>query len=142
MGAGGAFIMPATLSIIMAVFTDHAERTKAIGPVAGGWLLAHFSWDSIFLVNLPIVAVALILGYWLVPASAWGVFGQTSGRACPGDAGTGRGDRGAAALRYGVRLVRLRALRAGHGHRVGRDRAGHVGGHVGARFARRPLRGR
>jgi len=82
MGIGGAFIMPATLSIITAVFTDHAERTKAIGlwsavsglgvaigPVAGGWLLAHFSWDSIFLVNLPIVAVALVAGHWLVPAS-------------------------------------------------------------------------
>jgi hypothetical protein len=41
----------------------------AIGPVAGGWLLAHFSWDSIFLVNLPIVAIALVLGHWLVPAS-------------------------------------------------------------------------
>jgi MFS family permease len=79
---GGAFIMPATLSIITNVFTDHAERTKAIGlwaavsglgvaigPVAGGWLLAHFSWGSIFLVNLPIVAVALVAGYWLVPAS-------------------------------------------------------------------------
>jgi EmrB/QacA subfamily drug resistance transporter len=82
MGIGGAFIMPATLSIITAVFTDHAERTKAIGlwsavsglgvaigPVAGGWLLAHFNWDSIFLVNLPIVVVALVAGYWLVPAS-------------------------------------------------------------------------
>src|SRR5215470_9736957 len=73
MGVGGAFIMPATLSIITNVFTDHAERTKAIGlwaavsglgvaigPVAGGWLLAHFSWGSIFLVNLPIVAVVLV----------------------------------------------------------------------------------
>ena len=82
MGIGGAFIMPATLSIITSVFTDHAERTKAIGlwsavsglgvaigPVAGGWLLAHFSWDSIFLVNLPIVAIALVAGHWLVPAS-------------------------------------------------------------------------
>ena len=82
MGVGGAFIMPATLSIITNVFTDHAERTKAIGmwsavsglgvaigPVAGGWLLAHFSWGSIFLVNLPIVAVALVAGYWLIPAS-------------------------------------------------------------------------
>jgi len=82
MGIGGAFIMPATLSIITNVFTDHAERTKAIGlwsavsglgvaigPVAGGWLLAHFSWDSIFLVNLPIVAVALVAGRWLIPAS-------------------------------------------------------------------------
>jgi len=82
MGIGGAFIMPATLSIISGVFTDPAERTKAIGlwsavsglgvaigPVAGGWLLAHFSWDSIFLVNLPIVAVAVVAGRWLVPAS-------------------------------------------------------------------------
>jgi EmrB/QacA subfamily drug resistance transporter len=82
MGIGGAFIMPATLSIITNVFTDPAERTKAIGlwsavsglgvaigPVAGGWLLSHFSWDSIFLVNLPIVLVALVAGRWLVPAS-------------------------------------------------------------------------
>jgi EmrB/QacA subfamily drug resistance transporter len=82
MGVGSAFIMPATLSIITSVFTDHAERTKAIGlwsavsglgvaigPVAGGWLLAHFGWGSIFLVNLPIVAVALVAGYWLIPAS-------------------------------------------------------------------------
>jgi EmrB/QacA subfamily drug resistance transporter len=82
MGIGGAFIMPATLSILMAVFTGHAERTRAIGlwsavsglgvaigPVAGGWLLTHFSWDSIFLVNLPIVAVALVAGHWLIPAS-------------------------------------------------------------------------
>src|SRR5215472_7580215 len=82
MGIGGAFIMPATLSIITAVFTDHAERTKAIGlwsavsglgvaigPVVGGWLLDHFNWDSIFLVNLPIVVIALVAGYWLVPPS-------------------------------------------------------------------------
>jgi len=82
MGIGGAFIMPATLSIITNVFRDPAERTKAIGlwsavsglgvaigPVAGGWLLTHFSWDSIFLVNLPIVAVALVAGRWFIPAS-------------------------------------------------------------------------
>jgi len=41
----------------------------AIGPVVGGVLLAHFGWDSIFLVNLPLTAVALIAGRWLVPAS-------------------------------------------------------------------------
>jgi len=82
MGIGAAFIMPATLSILMNVFPDHVERTKAIGlwsavsglgvaigPVTGGWLLAHFSWSSIFLVNLPIVAIALVAGHWLVPAS-------------------------------------------------------------------------
>src|SRR5438874_13633958 len=82
MGIGGALIMPATLLILMAVFTDQGERTReiglgsavsglgvAIGPVAGGWLLTHFSWDSIFLVNLPIVAIALVAGHWLIPAS-------------------------------------------------------------------------
>jgi EmrB/QacA subfamily drug resistance transporter len=82
MGVGAAFIMPATLSILSGVFTDPIERTKAIGlwsavsglgvaigPVAGGWLLAHFSWGSIFLVNLPVVATALVAGRWLIPAS-------------------------------------------------------------------------
>jgi EmrB/QacA subfamily drug resistance transporter len=82
MGVAAAFIMPATLSILTSVFTDRAERAKAIGlwaavsglgvaigPVAGGWLLAHFSWDSIFLVNLPIAGTALLAGRWLVPAS-------------------------------------------------------------------------
>jgi EmrB/QacA subfamily drug resistance transporter len=82
MGVGAAFIMPATLSILMNVFTNPVERTKAIGlwsavsglgvaigPVTGGWLLAHFSWGSIFLVNLPIVAIALVAAHWLVPAS-------------------------------------------------------------------------
>jgi EmrB/QacA subfamily drug resistance transporter len=82
MGVAAAFIMPATLSVLTSVFTDRAERARAIGlwaavsglgvaigPVAGGWLLAHFSWDSIFLVNLPIAGVALAAGRWLVPAS-------------------------------------------------------------------------
>jgi len=82
MGVAAAFIMPATLSILTSVFTDRAERAKAIGlwaavsgvgvavgPVAGGWLLAHFSWGSIFLVNLPVAAVALLAGRRLVPAS-------------------------------------------------------------------------
>jgi EmrB/QacA subfamily drug resistance transporter len=82
MGIGAAAIMPATLSILTAVFTDAAERAKAIavwsavsglgvaiGPTLGGWLLEHFSWGSIFLVNLPIVAVALAAGRLVVPAS-------------------------------------------------------------------------
>ena len=82
MGVAAAFIMPATLSILTSVFTDRTERAKAIGlwaavsglgvaigPVAGGWLLAHFSWGSVFLVNLPIAGVALLAGRWLVPAS-------------------------------------------------------------------------
>ena len=82
MGVGAAAIMPATLSILTNVFTVPAERAKAIamwsavsglgvaiGPTLGGWLLEHFSWGSIFMVNLPIVAVALVAGRLVVPAS-------------------------------------------------------------------------
>ena len=70
MGIGGAFIMPATLSILTNVFKDPKERAKAIaiwagcsglgvalGPVTGGWLLEHFSWGSVFLVNLPVLVL-------------------------------------------------------------------------------------
>ena len=82
MGIGGAFIMPATLSIITNVFTDPKERGKAIGvwagvsalgiglgPITGGVLLEHFWWGSIFIVNVPIVIIGLVLGYFLVPES-------------------------------------------------------------------------
>src|SRR3954470_18377014 len=82
MGVGGAFIMPATLSIITNVFTDPAERGKAIGiwagvsavgiglgPITGGVLLEHFWWGSVFTVNVPIVIAGLVLGYFLVPES-------------------------------------------------------------------------
>ena len=82
MGVGGAMIMPATLSIITNVFTDRRERAQAIaiwsatagaavaiGPVTGGWLLEHFWWGSVFLVNVPVVVVALVLGQLFVPTS-------------------------------------------------------------------------
>lgn len=82
MGIGGAFIMPSTLSIITNVFTNPAERGKAIGiwagvsalgiglgPISGGVLLEHFWWGSVFIVNVPIVIAGLVLGYLLVPDS-------------------------------------------------------------------------
>ena len=82
MGIGGAFIMPSTLSLITNVFPPE-ERGRAIsywaaiagigvalGPVSGGLLLEHFYWGSIFLVNLPIVAVALVAGGFLLPKSS------------------------------------------------------------------------
>jgi EmrB/QacA subfamily drug resistance transporter len=81
MGFGAAFVMPATLSILTNVFPPH-ERGKAIaiwagisgagaaiGPVASGFLLEHFSWGSVFLVNVPIIAIALSAGYVLLPKS-------------------------------------------------------------------------
>jgi EmrB/QacA subfamily drug resistance transporter len=81
MGVGAAFIMPSTLSILVNVFPPE-ERTKAIavwasvtgaagaiGPVASGWLLGHFWYGSVFLINVPILIVALISGWFLVPKS-------------------------------------------------------------------------
>ncbi len=81
MGIGGAFIMPATLSILTNMFPPH-ERGRAIGiwagvagigiplgPLVGGWLLEHFAWGSIFLINVPIVLVALVAGWVLLPTS-------------------------------------------------------------------------
>lgn len=81
MGAGAAFIMPGTLSILTNVFPPD-ERGKAIaiwagfagfggvlGPMASGYLLDHFYWGSAFFVNLPIIALALGAGLFLVPNS-------------------------------------------------------------------------
>ena len=81
MGLGGAFIMPATLSVLTNVFPAE-ERPKAIGiwaavsglgiaigPVTGGFLLEHFSWGSVFVINVPIALTALVLSVPLVPES-------------------------------------------------------------------------
>jgi EmrB/QacA subfamily drug resistance transporter len=81
MGLGGAFIMPATLAIIMNVF-EREEQPRAIGiwagvvglaiavgPITGGLLLQHFWWGSVFLVNVPIVVAALIAMFLIVPDS-------------------------------------------------------------------------
>ncbi|WP_371477611.1 MFS transporter [Kitasatospora sp. NBC_00315] len=80
MGLGAAFVMPATLSVIVTLFTAR-ERPKAIavwsatagigiviGPVTGGLLLDHFSWSSVFWINVPLVAAALAAVLVLVPA--------------------------------------------------------------------------
>lgn len=81
MGIGGALIMPATLSIItnvfpanergraIAVWAGTAGAGAALGPVTGGFLLEHFYWGSVFLVNLPIVALGLLAGFFLIPTS-------------------------------------------------------------------------
>ncbi|MFE2046136.1 MFS transporter [Streptomyces sp. NPDC059477] len=81
MGLGAAFVMPATLAILMNVF-ERDEQPKAIGiwaggvglaiaigPITGGVLLDHFWWGSVFLINVPIVIVAVGLMLWIVPDS-------------------------------------------------------------------------
>ena len=88
MGVAAAFIFPASLAILTSIFTDPTERQKALGiwgatsgiavafgPIAGGALLEHFWYGSIFLVNVPIVVVTLMAGQALIPSS--------QGRAAP-----------------------------------------------------------
>ncbi|CDO87205.1 transporter [Mycobacterium triplex] len=82
MGVGAAVIFPTTLGLITNIFTDPVPRAKAIGlwaamvgvgvavgPISGGWLLEHFWWGAIFMVNIPIAIVAIVGGVLFVPTS-------------------------------------------------------------------------
>jgi len=82
LGLFGATLMPSTLSLIRNVFTDSRDRRIAIatwaamfsggaalGPILGGWLLGHFAWGSVFLINVPIVMVLVPLAIGLLPES-------------------------------------------------------------------------
>jgi len=92
MGFAVAFVYPSTLAMLTGVFTDRQEKAVAVGvwsgvsglavalgPVAGGVLLEHFWWGSIFMVNLPVVAAALLLGAVLLPESRDPVPGRFDG---------------------------------------------------------------
>lgn len=82
MGVFAAAVFPATLALIINIFTDVKERAVAIaawtamagiaiaiGPTAGGWLLEHFSWHSVFWINVPVAVVVLVLARFLIPES-------------------------------------------------------------------------
>lgn len=82
MGVGGATLLPSSLAIISTMFPDENERSRAIGiwtsafaggaaigPIVGGLLLHHFWWGSVFLINVPVVAI-LWFTYWLLPADS------------------------------------------------------------------------
>ena len=79
-GLAGATLAPSTLSLIRNMFLDPEQRTfaigvwvasfsagGAIGPLVGGLLLDHFSWGSVFLINVPVMASLLVLGPLLLP---------------------------------------------------------------------------
>ncbi|MGW2381804.1 MFS transporter [Streptomyces sp. NPDC001658] len=82
LGVAGATLMPATLALIRNLFHDPRERSlavgiwgatasagTAVGPIVGGFLLEHFWWGSVFLINLPVMAVLVVVGIKLLPES-------------------------------------------------------------------------
>ncbi|MFJ2563817.1 MFS transporter [Streptomyces sp. NPDC088770] len=82
LGVAGATLMPATLALIRNLFHDPRERSlavgiwgatasggTAVGPIVGGLLLEHFWWGSVFLINLPVMAVLVLVGLRTLPES-------------------------------------------------------------------------
>ncbi|MEU6847266.1 MFS transporter [Streptomyces sp. NPDC046716] len=81
MGVGGALVMPLAMSVLPSLF-PRDEQTKAIGmisaasalgmplgPIIGGWLLNHFWWGSVFVLNVPMVAIGITACLFLLPES-------------------------------------------------------------------------
>ena len=81
LGLAAAFIVPLSLSVLTVLFSEE-ERPKAItaviamtivafpiGPILGGWLLTSYWWGSVFLINVPVVVVALVAVGILLPES-------------------------------------------------------------------------
>ncbi|MGW1214618.1 MFS transporter [Streptomyces sp. NPDC002499] len=82
LGLGGATLMPSTMALIRTMFTDSGQRAKAIGlwsgvmtagialgSVLSGVLVQYFWWGSVFLINLPAMALLLVIGPFLLPES-------------------------------------------------------------------------
>jgi EmrB/QacA subfamily drug resistance transporter len=82
LGAAAAFVQPLSLSVFLVLFPDAGDRQRAmavlagammlglpLGPILGGYLLQHFWWGSVFLVNIPLVVVAVLAAAVLVPES-------------------------------------------------------------------------
>ena len=78
-GVAAALLFPTTLSLISALYRGNARvkaialwsglgaGVAAIAPVLGGWMLQSFWWGSVFLITLPLVVVALLVGLWVLP---------------------------------------------------------------------------
>lgn len=111
LGIGGAMIMPNTLSLIRVIFTDSSQRATAlsiwaavsglgaaVGPFVGGFLLEHFSWHAAFLVNVPLMILAIGAGLLILPESRV--------------ANAGRWDAGAAVLSLVGMVLLVWAIKA------------------------------
>ena len=117
LGVGAAFLIPLSMAVLTVLF-DPEERPKALaiwvtanmlgiplGPILGGWLLDHFWWGSVFLINVPVIAIGLIaigtllpesrasvrpsVDYWGVILSSLGLIGITYGVIEAGEHGWG-----------------------------------------------------
>ena len=138
LGIAGATVAPSTLSLIRNMFHDPRQRTTAIGvwgtsfavggaigPLVGGVMLEFFWWGSVFLVNVPVMALLLVLGPRLLPEFR--------------DPGAGRSDLTSAALSlaavlsviYGLKQIAQEGLGWSAGVAIGAGLA------VGAVFVRR-----
>ncbi|WP_081769639.1 MFS transporter [Nocardia nova] len=120
LGIAAAAMMPLSMAVLPSLFPDQAQRQRAftiwvsstaiglpLGPILGGWLLQHFWWGSVFLINIPLVLVGLLAVATLVPEtrshatfridlagvvlSAGGMLGFTYGFIRFGDQGWGDG---------------------------------------------------
>ncbi|MGG1520063.1 MFS transporter [Paenibacillus oryzisoli] len=82
LGVAGSTLMPSTIALVRTMFQNPAQRTKAlsiwsavmasgvtVGPIIGGLLLDHFSWGSVFLINIPAMALLLVIAPFLLPES-------------------------------------------------------------------------
>lgn len=107
LGVGAAFLIPLSLSLLNILFPPE-ERAKALtawvmatflgiplGPLLGGWLLDHFAWGSVFLVNVPLAAVGLLAVLLLVPRT------RGSGQGAIDFTGIALSAAGLVALTYG-----------------------------------------
>ncbi len=85
LGLGAAFMMPLSMGVLPTLFPEAKERSRAItiwvtstalglplGPILGGWLLDHFWWGSVFLINVPLVAIGLVAVALFVPETSSG----------------------------------------------------------------------
>jgi EmrB/QacA subfamily drug resistance transporter len=114
LGLGAAMIMPLSMAILprifareelpraVAVWTAATALGMPVGPVVGGWLLNRFWWGSVFVLNVPVVAVALVAAVWLLPSDR----GRERTADVPFDVlGAVLGMVGITALVYGTILV-------------------------------------